>query len=154
MSHQLEPPPRLYPPMYFALSIILMVGLHYAVPVSRWLAWPWRALGGVPIAAGVLVGITAIVEFRRRGTTIIPFEQSSALITDGSFRYSRNPIYLSMVLILVGIWVLLGSLSPLLIVPAFVWVISTQFIPREERDLERQFGATYQEYKSRVRRWL
>jgi len=102
----------------------------------------------------VLVGFWGAVQFRRHDTTIIPFEQSTALIAKGPYRYSRNPLYISMTLILVGLWILLGSLSPVVVVPLFVWWISTRFIANEERHLEAQFGRTYLEYKTKVRRWL
>jgi len=154
MDAQTPPSPRFYPPVLLLMAVVLMVVLHYVLPVARWLAWPWRALGALPIAVAVLVGFWGAVQFRRHDTTIIPFEQSTALIAKGPYRYSRNPLYISMTLILVGLWILLGSLSPVVVVPLFVWWISTRFIANEERHLEAQFGRTYLEYKTKVRRWL
>ncbi len=154
MDAQTPPSPRFYPPVLLLVAVVLMVALHYVLPVARWLAWPWRALGALPITVAVLVGFWGAVQFRRHDTTIIPFEQSTALIAEGPYRYSRNPLYLSMTLILVGIWILLGSLSPAVVVPLFVWWISSRFIANEERHLEAQFGRTYLEYKTKVRRWL
>jgi len=154
MDAQTPPSPRFYPPVLLLIAVVLMVVLHYVLPVARWLAWPWRALGALPIAMALLVGFWGAVQFRRHDTTIIPFEQSTALIAEGPYRYSRNPLYISMTLILVGLWILLGSLSPVVVVPLFVWWISTRFIANEERHLEAQFGRTYLEYKTKVRRWL
>ncbi len=154
MDAQTPPSPRFYPPVLLLVAVVLMVALHYVLPVARWLAWPWRALGALPIAVAVLVGFWGAVQFRRHDTTIIPFEQSTALIAEGPYRYSRNPLYLSMTLILVGLWILLGSLSPAVVVPLFVWWISSRFIANEERHLEAQFGRTYLEYKTKVKRWL
>jgi len=154
MDAQTPPSPRFYPPVLLLMAVVLMVVLHYVLPVARWLAWPWRALGALPIAVAVLVGFWGAVQFRRHDTTIIPFEQSTALIAEGPYRYSRNPLYISMTLILVGLWILLGSLSPVVVVPLFVWWISSRFIANEERHLEAQFGRTYLEYKTKVRRWL
>ena len=154
MDAQTPPSPRFYPPVLLLMAVVLMVVLHYVLPVARWLAWPWRALGVLPIAVAVLVGFWGAVQFRRHDTTIIPFEQSTALIAKGPYRYSRNPLYISMTLILVGLWILLGSLSPVVVVPLFVWWISSRFIANEERHLEAQFGRTYLEYKTKVRRWL
>ena len=154
MDAQTPPSPRFYPPVLLLMAVVLMVALHYVLPVARWLAWPWRALGALPIAMALLVGFWGAVQFRRHDTTIIPFEQSTALIAKGPYRYSRNPLYISMTLILVGLWILLGSLSPVVVVPLFVWWISTRFIANEERHLEAQFGRTYLEYKTKVRRWL
>ena len=154
MDAQAPTPPRFYPPVIWLLSVALMVALHYVVPIARWLAWPWRAFGVLPIAVSMVVGLFAAGHFRRRDTTIIPFEQSNALIVEGPYQYSRNPLYLSMALILVGIWILLGSFLPVLAIPLFVSWISTRFIAKEERHLELQFGRTYLEYKAKVRRWL
>ena len=154
MDAQTPPSPRFYPPVLLLVAVVLMVALHYVLPVARWLAWPWRALGALPIAVAVLVGFWGAVQFRRHDTTIIPFEQSTGLIAEGPYRYGRNPLYLSMTLILVGLWILLGSLSPAVVVPLFVWWISSRFIANEERHLEAQFGRTYLEYKTKVRRWL
>lgn len=154
MDAQTPPSPRFYPPVLLLMAVVLMVALHYVLPVARWLAWPWRALGALPIAMALLVGFWGAIQFRRHDTTIIPFEQSTALIAEGPYRYSRNPLYISMTLILVGLWILLGSLSPVVVVPLFVWWISTRFIANEERHLEAQFGRTYLEYKTKVRRWL
>jgi len=154
MDAQTPPSPRFYPPVLLLMAVVLMVALHYVLPVARWLAWPWRALGALPIAMALLVGFWGAIQFRRHDTTIIPFEQSTALIAEGPYRYSRNPLYISMTLILVGLWILLGSLSPVVVVPLFVWWISSRFIANEERHLEAQFGRTYLEYKTKVRRWL
>jgi protein-S-isoprenylcysteine O-methyltransferase Ste14 len=154
MDQQPPTPPRFYPPVLFLLSLVLMVALHYFLPLVRWLDWPWRVLGVVPFAGGLLVGLWGVGQFRRRDTTIIPFEKSSTLIVDGPYRLSRNPLYLAMVLILLGVWLLLGNLSPTLVVGLFVWWISTRFIVKEEQHLETQFGRPYLEYKARVRRWV
>jgi len=154
MDQQTPTPPRFYPPVLFLASLVLMGALHYLLPLIRWLDWPWRGVGAVPLAGGLLMGLWAVGHFRRRDTTIIPFEQSSSLILEGPYRLSRNPIYLSMVLVLLGVWLLLGSLSPVLVVLLFVGWISTRFIVKEEQHLETQFGRTYLEYKEKVRRWV
>lgn len=145
---------RLLPPAYFLLAVAGMVLLHVLLPGFRWLAWPWRVMGAAPIAAGAWLNIVGDRQFRRRGTTVRPFHTSSALVTDGAYRYSRNPMYLGMVLILAGTWIILGSLTPLIIVPLFAWWITVKFIREEEQDLAKQFDHEYIEYKSRVRRWL
>lgn len=140
--------------MYFFLGAVVMLALHYVVPVVRVLHWPWRAAGIVIIVAGLALGLVAGREFRRRETTITPFEESSALITDGPYRFTRNPLYLSMTLMLLGLAAALGTLSPLIVVPVFVWWITTRFIALEEHHLGEQFGPQYTTYKSQVRRWL
>ena len=83
-----------------------------------------------------------------------PFEPSSTLIQKGPFGFSRNPMYLGMVLLLMGLVICLGSLTPWAIVPVFVVVVSHRFIVAEEHKLRAKFGEDYDRYASCVRRWL
>jgi protein-S-isoprenylcysteine O-methyltransferase Ste14 len=92
--------------------------------------------------------------FNRAGTTIRPFERSSALVVSGPYRLSRNPIYLGMATMLAGVGVLAGSLTPFLVVPAFMGLIEMRFIRKEEAMLQEAFGAEYAAYRARVRRWI
>ena len=145
---------RVLPPIYFFLAIAIMVALHYALPVVRWLGPPWRWLGLIPISAGVTFAVIANVQFARHQTTIKPFQLSSALVTGGIFRVSRNPMYLGMVMVLAGIGVCLGTLSPFAAIPLFVWLIRARFVRFEEASLEEQFGDEFLGYKRNVRRWI
>ena len=131
-----------------------MVALHFAVPLARVLGPPLVWIGRAPILVGVVINLIADAEFKRRATTVKPFEQSTALVTAGAFRFTRNPMYLGMVLMLVGVAILLGTGSPFLVVPVFMWLMTVRFIRVEETMLERVFGETFLEYKRRVRRWL
>ncbi len=145
---------RLLPPVYLLFSLLTMLGLHYAVPGTRWIETPWRYLGFVPAAAGFAVVFYAAGLFRKHSTTIRPFKESSSLVTEGPFRFSRNPIYLSMVIALAGVAVVLGTATPLLVLPVFAWIITTQFIRVEEAMLIERFGDPYLDYQKRVRRWV
>lgn len=142
-----------FPPAYFAGHLALMLALHFGVPLAQW-------NGGVSRWAGlplVVVGCSMLAWSVRRFlpvTTLRPFETSSVLVTNGLYRVTRNPMYLSLLLSLVGAAVMLGSLSSLLVVPLFVVVMQRRFIEREEADLGVRFGATYGEYCARVRRWI
>lgn len=140
--------------MFFLAAILLMVALHYLVPLQRWLEWPWRLAGLVPTVAGLASAVLGERRFRRHGTPVRPFEPTTALVTDGVFRYSRNPMYLGLVLVLAGLALLLGTLSPLFVLPLFVWLITTRFVRREEALLEERFGQRYADYRAKVRRWL
>src|SRR5439155_8467115 len=115
---------------------------------------PYRFLGVIPMAAGLAVVLWAAGAFRRAGTTIRPFEKSSALVGQGLYRVTRNPIYLGMVCSLFGVAVVAGSVMPFLVVPAFAYLIDRRFIRAEEALLEETFGAQYVAYKANVRRWL
>jgi protein-S-isoprenylcysteine O-methyltransferase Ste14 len=92
--------------------------------------------------------------FRRLGTGVRPFTPATVLVARGPFRVSRNPMYLGMVLMLVGLGMALGTTVPLLVPPLFAVVIDRRFICREEEFLADRFGAPYREFCRRVRRWL
>lgn len=146
--------PRIMPPIYFFLSIGIMVALDRYAPGLQLIAPPFAQLGWIPLVLGFTVAVTGASQFRRKGTTIKPYADSSALVTSGAFAFSRNPMYSSMMAGLIGVFVLLGSLTPVLVIPVFYWIIRNRFIAVEERMLEENFGDAYRDYKSRVRRWL
>jgi len=145
---------RILPPIYFLSAIALMVALDRLVPLVTLIETPLTYLGWVLFALAIAVILAVDRRFKRAGTTIKPFERSSALVTDGPFAFSRNPIYLAMVVALFGIVLALGSLTPLAIIPPFVYIIRSRFIAVEERMLEDAFGEAYRAYCARVRRWI
>ena len=147
-------PPKLLPPVYFLAAIILMLILHFFLPILRWAAWPWNLPGVVLIALGFSITLSAVERFKQLGTAIKPFESSSALVTDGMFRFSRNPMYLGLIAILLGTAISLESFSPFLVPPVFGWWIRLKFVVKEELMLTDKFGDTYLDYKKKVRRWL
>ena len=147
-------PPRIMPPVYLLLAIIAMVALAYSFPQPELLTGPWRWAGTVPIVAGVGLAVWVVRLFHKRGTTIRPGAVSNDLLTDGPFRFSRNPIYLGMTCLLVGIALALGSLTPWPIVPIFVALVAWNVIPVEESMLEEAFPDEYARYRARVRRWI
>ena len=145
---------KVLPPVWFLFSIMLMVGFHWWLPVKQLIEPPVTYGGIVALVIGILMVVACASIFRQKGTTIKPFEESSYLVDEGLFRYSRNPIYLGMVVFLLGLWLFLGSLSPLVVIPVFVGLIQAKFIKAEEKMLEEKFGEEYREYKVRVRRWI
>ena len=145
---------KIIPPFYLTAALIAMTALHYLAPVAHFAAPPFAYLGLVPLIGGIVMAATASNSFRRAGTPVIPFERSTVLVTRGWFRYTRNPMYLGMVLILFGVALLFGTLSTLLPIPLFAWAIQRNFIVGEEHFLEEIFGAQYLDYKRQVRRWL
>jgi protein-S-isoprenylcysteine O-methyltransferase Ste14 len=136
------------------LTLGAMLALHVAVPIMSLIHPPYSYLGLIPILLGLVISGTSARAFREAGTPVVPFEKSTALVTEGWYRYTRNPMYLGLVVTLVGVWLVLGSLSPLLPVIVFVWIIEVQFIRGEEQFLDEIFGEHYRSYKLRVRRWL
>lgn len=144
---------RPYPPLIYTGGLILaLVGhlLHpLALPAAGWV----RLLALVPVAAGVVLVVSAEREFARAATPILPFRDASALITSGPFRFSRNPIYVAFTLIVLGVALATASWWPLITLPLALLVI-TSVIRGEETRLTRIFGDEYREYRRRVRRWL
>lgn len=145
---------KIIPPVWLLLTLMAMVALHFALPIVRLIPGPYRSLGWLAVAAGIAVSAIAAGAFRRAGTPVVPFERSTALVTDGLFRHTRNPMYLGLVLVLLGVAVALGTLGAFLPIPLFVWIIQKRFIEGEERFLTEIFGDEYLAYRRRVRRWL
>ncbi len=145
---------KLQPPTYLLLTILVMIAFHWLLPLSQIVPGLWRLTGLMPLAAGISLNIVADRAFQRAGTTVKPFEASTTLITTGVFRISRHPMYLGFVLILLGVALLLGSLTPWLVIPIFAILIDRVFIQVEERMLAEQFGQDWSTYKAGARRWL
>jgi protein-S-isoprenylcysteine O-methyltransferase Ste14 len=150
----LEQPRKIVPPVYVVLSIIAMALLNYYAPLARLIPRPYSYGGGVLLAVGVTIAVFNATVFRRAGTPVIPFHQSTTLVTTGFYRYTRNPMYVGMVTGLTGIAILFGSLGAFLPIPVFIVIIQEWFIKGEERFLEEIFGDQYVQFKQRVRRWM
>lgn len=146
-------PPRVLPPHYFVLSLALIVGFGWLEHGSL-LPDPWQYMGAVPVLLGVLIAALGSRLFARVGTNIIPFTESTTLVTSGVFSFSRNPMYTGMVLALSGSAIIMNGLLPWLVVACFIAIIRFYFIRTEEMLMGQTFGADYLAYKSRVRRWL
>lgn len=145
---------RVIPVVWFLLALLIMVLLQ------RWLAlteisFAWlRPLGHVLVATGILLVVAAAWAFRSARTPVRPFAEAAVLVREGPFRISRNPIYLGMLLVLAGIALRMGVLSPWLVLPVFVGVMNRSVIYDEEDMLRRKFGQAYADYAASVRRWL
>lgn len=145
---------RILPPTYLIVSIIAIIALHFLFPILKIISFPWSVIGIIPLFIGIIINLVADKAFKRHGTTVKPYGESTSLITDGVFRISRHPMYLGMVLILIGISILLGSLTPFLVAMTFAVIMETVFIKVEERMMSEVFGGAYLEYKKKVRKWL
>jgi protein-S-isoprenylcysteine O-methyltransferase Ste14 len=147
-------PLGLVPPVWFLLALVATFLLARFTPLAIVVRWPWNLLGLVPVAAGLAVAIAGNQRFHRHGTSVIPFSRSSALVTDGVFRYTRNPMYLGLLAVLLGVVVALGAVSPLVVVAAMAVLLRTWFVLPEEALMREQFGEAYEAYRGRVRRWI
>ena len=115
---------------------------------------PGRWIGVLLFAAGVALVIWAFVSFRREGTRVETHKPTTAIVERGPYGFSRNPIYAGMFVALTGLAVGFNSLWVLAMLVPFYLIIRYGVVAREEAYLERKFGKTYLDYKSRVRRWL
>ncbi len=116
--------------------------------------FPRWVLGGALIALGFAIELWALAHFRRARTSVLPIRPTSAILSTGLYRYSRNPIYLSMFVVVAGIGVALDSLWQLAALAVLYVVLRWGVVAREEAYLTRKFGAVYLDYTRRVRRWL
>ena len=142
------------PPLIYLGPLLLGLLLHRARPtaflprrIASLLGWPL-------LACGIGVNLWFVVTMRRAHTPLNPRKPVRRVITWGPFRFSRNPGYTSLVMTYAGIASVVNTLWPLLFLPAVLTVIRRGVIEREERYLERAFGAEYGQYKARVRRWI
>lgn len=151
----LSKPLFMYPPVYLSLFILAQWGLSIYYPIVELNIAPWGFwLGAAIVALAVSVVLVINFQFKRAQTSIIPYQQSEALLSTGFFSLSRNPIYLMMALGLLGTGVMFNCLSGLLLVILFPPVIQWRFIRAEEAMVEEVFGEEYRKYKARVRRWI
>lgn len=142
------------PPTLLLQALGAMTLLHLLLPGATLAAPGWRLLALLPLAAGVALNLLADGAFKRAGTTVKPQLESTALVTAGAFAVTRNPMYLGMALLLAGLWLALGSLTPGFPVIAFALLIDRYYVRPEEEKLARIFGARYTAYRRQVRRWL
>ena len=146
--------PRIFPPIWLAIAFLAMLALDRWLPLVRVVPVDASVAAWLLIVTGLALAVVASAGFRRARTGIIPFSESTALVTSGIYRFSRNPMYLGMVVVLAGVAVRLGSLGAWIPLPLFIAVIQQQFIRNEETFLTGIYGEAFLEYKRRVRRWI
>ena len=146
---------RLPPPVWTLIYLLI------AASISWWLGWP--KIPGLPVVAlgialvvgALILPVSAILLFRREGTEVSPTSSANrTLVVVGPYRLTRNPMYLGLVILTIGIAVWIGA-WPMFVVPFGVFgTANWVHIPFEEAKMRRQFGATYDDYVGHVRRWV
>ena len=142
------------PPTYLLLAIVAMAALRLVLPGSRFIHFPWMLLGLAPAGLGVVLNLLADGAFKRHQTTVKPFETSTTLVVDGAYAISRHPMYLGFTLILLGLALFLGAVTPFLVVPVFALLMEFKFIRVEEPMMAATFGDAWHAYQAKVRRWI
>jgi protein-S-isoprenylcysteine O-methyltransferase Ste14 len=142
------------PPLIFLAGLIAGFGLEALLPGADLPAWLQWGLGALLIAAGLGLLLSFNTSFSRKGTAVEPWKPTTAIVTTGPYRFTRNPAYLGMALTYIGIAVTSSALWVLVPLPFVLAVIDRGVIAREERYLERKFGEEYLGYKRTVRRWV
>jgi protein-S-isoprenylcysteine O-methyltransferase Ste14 len=149
---------RVFPPAVPLLTVLIGVALDRLWPIHPGfeLAAPARYwIGGLIVAGAVLgLGLWSVVLLRRTGQSENPWKPTTQIVRGGPFRITRNPMYLQMVLVCIGIAVALMNLWVLFLTPLCAWLLQRLAILPEECYLEGKFGDTYLAYKRKVRRWL
>jgi protein-S-isoprenylcysteine O-methyltransferase Ste14 len=145
---------RILPPVWLALTIVAGYGFHELLPLAQLFPEPWKYGGVLLIVLGSAMAVTAANLFRRARTPVIPFHPSTTLVTTGWYRFTRNPMYLGMVLVAGGVAIVQGSLGAWIPLPVFIAILQRRFIRGEEEFLEGIFGDEYRRFKAEIPRWF
>ena len=142
------------PPLVYGAAFIMGLLLHLVFPLHILPDILARGIGVVCVLVSCPLALLTLRVLSRAHTPVDPIKPTTALVTEGPFGYSRNPIYVALTLLYVGVALLINALwILLLVVPALV-VLRYGVIAREEAYLTRKFGDAYRQYTAQVRRWL
>ncbi len=145
---------KIVPPGYLFFTLLLMWLMSHFIPIYKYVFPPIVYFGIIPILGGIVMAAISAGTFKRANTGLVPFDEATTLVTDGFYRFTRNPMYVGMFLLLSGVAFLMGSVGALLPIPVFVLIIRNNFVLAEERFLKAAFGQQYLDYRRKVRRWL
>jgi len=146
--------PLVHPPVVALMFIVIAYFLGRFAPLSFNVPVIFRYIGLALTFIGFLFGVGALIEFRKARTTLDPHGSAQQLVTSGIYRFTRNPIYLGFLLMVIGLPLNSGLYWGIVLAPFYVFMMNRLIIQHEEAYLERKFGKTYTGYISRVRRWL
>jgi protein-S-isoprenylcysteine O-methyltransferase Ste14 len=142
------------PPMLFAFCVLLMVTIRLAQFDFALIPAPFHLIGAVLFAAGAIMTTAARLTFHRARTNINTFGEPTHLVTSGPFRWSRNPMYVGLVVALFGVAILFGGAAQLIVAAVFLAVTAFWYVPFEEQAMQSRFREAYSDYVLRTRRWL
>jgi protein-S-isoprenylcysteine O-methyltransferase Ste14 len=147
---------RVPPPLWMMLFAASEWLANRFLPIASLIRAPYTRLGVGLMVLALVPAVSAVVQFRRARTTLHPHhpERASALVTDGVYAWTRNPMYLSLWLLVIGWSVRLGALSGMIIALCFGPLLTRAQIRAEEQALAGRFGDAYASYRAKVRRWF
>ena len=145
---------RIPPPLIYVAGFVLGLALERFLPVLVLPKIPSRVAALLCIAVGVTIAAWSVGLFRREHTSFVPIKPTTTLVIYGPYRFTRNPMYLGLVCVYLGIALWFGIFWALILLPAVMALIQRYVIIREEQYLERKFGGEYLKYKADVRRWI
>ena len=141
------------PPGLYKLFIVLMI-ISVFLPIPKQVFFPYNLAGIIPFLIGTYIAVDTKRMFKKTQTPMAPFAEPKILHTNGIFRFTRNPMYLSISIGLAGIAVLTGFIYNLSFPIIYIIIMDIYFVKPEERKLENQFGETFRKYKNTTRRWI
>jgi protein-S-isoprenylcysteine O-methyltransferase Ste14 len=146
---------RFPPPLYYVIPLVLSVATEWLFPAQRFLSPLLAAcIGAALLALAVAFASSALVTMRRAGTSPVPLTPTSALVTGGPYRVTRNPMYLGLTLGYAGVAIWTQAVWAFVYLPIVILAVRRVVIDREERYLTARFGDAYVDYSRQVRRWI
>jgi len=142
------------PPVWLLGTLLVMWLWHSMLPIVKFGTMASKTVGALMIVGAMALAIFSIVQFQQAETPVHPRRKPTKLLTDGLYQYSRNPIYLAMVVLAFGAALCFGSLGALIPVAALFWILQDLFIAGEEHHIEKNFGDEWREYAAKTRRWI
>ena len=144
---------KFYPPHYLlTLSLCMLATWYFGETSSQTL--PLILIGICLIGLGFLLAFNSISRFIKAKTGVVPFSESTTLITEGFYKYTRNPMYVGMNSFLLGLMLILKNPLNLIFLIIFFFIVRNMFVLKEEVQMEETFGEDFLTYKRKVRRWL
>ena len=145
---------NIHPPIVALMFIVIAYFLGRFIPVPFMAPMLLQNIGLAMTFVGFLLGVGALLEFRKARTTLDPHGSVNHLVTSGIYRFTRNPIYLGFMLMVIGLPLNSGSYWGILMIPLYMIAMTRLVIQHEEAYLEKKFKNQYTDYRSGVKRWL
>jgi len=142
------------PPLIYFVPLIAGLLLHWMIPATFLPGMLHLAIGLPLTGVGIFLMVWAVQTFRHAGTDKSVYKPTIAIVAEGPYRFTRNPMYLSITLVYTGISISFNALWPILLLPIVLLITQFGVINREERYLEQKFGKKYLRYKNKIRRWI